>query len=81
MVCFVVVSGVMVVLVVSIVLVVVVLVVVVSVVGVFIVESVAVLSLVSEAVRVELHAVVAITNEPTTARLRNVLFISFMSLI
>jgi hypothetical protein len=50
-------------------------VVVVSIVVVFVVESIVVLSLVSEALRVELHAVVAIINEPITARLKIVFFI------
>ena len=48
--------------------------------GVFVVvsvttESIAVVSLVSEALRFELHAEVAIINEPTTARLKIVFFI------
>ncbi len=49
--------------------------VVVSIVVVFVVESIMVLSLVSEAFRVELHAVVAIIIEPITARLKSVFFI------
>jgi hypothetical protein len=42
---------------------------------VVVVESILVLSLVSEALRLELHAEVAIINEPTTARLKIVFFI------
>ena len=61
-------GGVVVVLVVS--------VVVVVVVGILVVaESTPALSLVSEALRVELHAEAAIINEPTTARLKIVFFI------
>jgi len=47
--------------------------------GVTMVESIFVVSLVSEAPRLELHAEVAIINEPTTARLRIVFFIGFKS--
>jgi hypothetical protein len=70
-----VVSGGIVVLVVSVVVLVAVSVVVVVLGGVTFVESIVVVSLVSEAPRLELHAEVAIINEPTTARLKIVFFI------
>jgi len=47
--------------------------------GVTMVESIVVVSLLSDAPRLELHAEVAIINEPTTARLRIVFFIGFKS--
>ncbi len=48
---------------------------VVSITVVFAVESIVMLSLVSEALRVELHAVMAIIIEPIAARLKIVFFI------
>jgi len=47
--------------------------------GAIFVESIVIVSLVVEARRLELHAEVAIINEPTTARLKIVFFIGFES--